>query len=486
MPKIEIPLDTGYYESYSTPIANQGCVNMYPQNPQTKGATSNGALFPTHGIKKFVEVTDICRGMHVFEEKLFSVNGNNLYLIESNGTCANKGSISGNGRVSIADNGVTMCIVVPSGDAYFYFSSTLHKITDAVFLSFASAVGGVTSVTSKDGYFIYTTRKEFFISSVSTTNGGRSFDALDFSTAERKPDPIVRAMVIRNELYIFGTLTIEIFQNIGGDGFPFQRVNGATIDKGLTARFSAIEFDNSFVFIGSADGEKPSIWRGSGGGAQKISTSAIDSLLSSYADTDLADAFSFKYAMGGSFFVGFTVKDKTIVYDATSSAMQQRPVWHERSTNNSVYRVNEVKGVYGKVFVGDNQGGLIGTLEQDLFTEYGETVERQFTSMYLQNEGTSLFISDIELKTESGVGLFKENKTGVNPVINMKYSDDGGKTYKDAGNKRIGRQGEYNIRQIWRRQGRTPYTRLFRFTITEPIKTVFIKLVVRLNGGTNG
>lgn len=486
MPKIEIPIDTGFYESQSTPLANQGCVNLYPQNPQTQGALSRGALFPTHGISKYLDLNNACRGMYFFDDKLFSVNGDALYLINNNRTFTNIGVISGSGRVIIADNGVTMCIVVPSGDSYFYYDNKLEKITNAVFLDFAATEGGVTSVTSKDGYFIFTTKKEFFLSSLSTTSGGRDFNALDFSTAERKPDPIVRAMVIRNELYIFGTLTVEIFQNIGGTGFPFQRVNGATTDKGLIARFSAIEFDNSFVFLGSADGEKPSLWRGLGGSTQKISTSAIDNLINSYTESELNSVYTFKYAMGGSFFVGFTFPTKTIVYDATSSAIQGRPIWHERSTDGGVYRVNEIKSAYGKVFVGDDRSGNIGTIEPDLYTEYEETVSRQFTSMYLESQGTTLFISEAELKMRSGQGLFRENKEGVNPVVNMKYSDDGGETYIDAGNKAIGEKGKFNTRQVWRRLGRTPYSRLFRFTVKEPVRVELYKLTVNVQGGTNG
>lgn len=486
MATIEIPVDTGFYESFSSPLASQGCINMYPQNPQTKGALNAGALFPTQGIEKFVEVTGVCRGMYVFKELLFSLNGTTLFQIDDNNTFINRGEVTGTGRVSFADNGKTMSIVVPSGDSYFYNSNILLKIIDPVFQSFQAQEGGVTSVSSMDGFFIYTTSAEFFLSSLVTVNEGRNFNALDFSTAESKPDNIVRSMVIRNELLILGTKTIEVFRNIGGSGFPFQRVNGATIDKGLASRFSVIEFDNSYVFLGSSVGASPSIWRGSIGSPSKISTSAIDNKINDFTQSQLLDVFSFIYAEGGNFFIGLTFPDTTFVYDSTSSALQGRPVWHERKTGNTRYRVNAMADAYGDIFVGDDQGGLIGKLDKNTFTDYSQTVSRSFTTAYLSNQGNALFVSEAELRSQSGVGAFRENKQGVDPEVKMEYSDDGGNTFINAGSEKLGKQGEFNKRQVWHRLGRMAYSRVFKFSISEPVKVVFLKLTLKVQGGTDG
>lgn len=477
----EIDIDTGFYESFSKPIASQSCINLYPQNPQTKGAQTRGALFPTQGIDKFNEVVGICRGMYVFEDILFSVNGNTLYQINADKTFINKGEITGTNRVSISDNGLTMAIVVPSGDSYFYNTNVLSKITDPVFLDHQIKEGGVTSVSSKNGYFIYTTQFEFFWSSLSIVNDGRDFDALDLSTAEEKPDPIVRSIIVRNELYICGTRTIEIFQVVP-TATVWQRVNGATIDKGLSARFAIIEFDNDFVYLGAAAGESPSIWRRT----QKISTSAIDNAISNYTLEELQDSFAFKYADNGNFFVCFTIADKTFVYDATSSAMQQRPVWHQRSTDNNQWRVKDAADVYGDIYVGDCEGGLIGKLNKETYTEYSETVSRSFTTSYLTNQDNPLFISSVELNTESGVGAFREKISGVNPKISMSFSDDGGNTFSVPESKELGKKGDFTKRQIWNRQGRVIISRVFKFEVVEPVKVVFMNLWLNLKGGSNG
>jgi hypothetical protein len=481
MSKIDLAIGNGFYESFSKDVANLQSLNCYPQFPQTSGAVTREAIFPTSGIDRITTLSGACRGTYNFQDIMFSVNGNNLYLINENGSFVDKGIVSGSGQVSFADNGVTLSIVVPSGDCYFYNSDTLSLITDVVFLDYKAQVGGVTSVCSKDGYFIYTTKEEFFLSSLVTVNDGMNFDALDFSTAERKPDDIVRAMIVRGELYIFGTLTTEVFQNTGNTAFPFERISGASNDKGLTARFSVVEFDNSYVYIGSGAGESPSVWRG----LSKISTSAIDNQLSNLTELELSDAIAFKYTENGSFFACFTFGKKTFVYDATASAIKGLPIWHQRGSESESYRVNSMVDVYGATYVGDKSESFIGKFNKNAYTEYLEIVDRQFITSYVSSDGTPLFVSELELKTESGVGAFSEKVIGVDPVINMSYSDDGGNNFINAGDKKIGKQGDYTKRQIWHRLGRIAYSRMFKFTISEPIKSVFIKLSLKIEGGND-
>ena len=482
---MEIPIDNGFYESFSSPLVAQSCINLYPQNPQTQGAQSQGALFPTQGIDLFAELVGVCRGMYVFNGIVFSVNGTSLFQVNRNGSFVNKGTIEGFARVSMADNGVTMSIVVPDGKAYFLNSSVLSEITDAVFVDFQSVDGGITSVSSLDGRFVYTNKFEFFWTSIAEVNGGRTFDALDFSAAELNPDDILTSIVVKNELYILGTSTTEVFRNIGGVQV-FQRVSNAALDKGLSSKYAVINFDNSFVFLGSAYGESPSIWRGVGGSAQKISTSAIDNVISDYTDLELSDSFVFKYAEGGNFFACFTISDKTFCYDAASSAIKGRPIWHERRSENIQYRVNSMVDAYGDIYVGDDRSNKIGKLNKDTYTEYGDTVKRSFSTSYLTNQGTPIFVSYVELKNESGVGLFKENSEGVNPTINMKFSDDGGHTYIDSGDRPLGKLGEYGKRQIWNRQGRIATQRNWIFEIIAPVKVVCLNLWLEVKGGSNG
>ena len=41
MPKIQIPIDSGFYISDSLQLANMKCTNWYPNKPQVQGALSH-------------------------------------------------------------------------------------------------------------------------------------------------------------------------------------------------------------------------------------------------------------------------------------------------------------------------------------------------------------------------------------------------------------------------------------------------------------
>jgi len=465
---MQIPIDTGFYESDSKPLVAQNSINLYPANPKTRGGLSTGGLFRTPGILNIKNNgVGPGRGFHKFQkdETLYSVSGNELYkqTNTSNGTLV--GAITGTGRVSMSDNGKTLVIIVPGGDGYFLTISTgaLVKITDPIFVSFQSQQGGVTSVTLKDSQFVYTTDEEFFTGSVVTVNNGQDFDALDFEDAEVSSDPIVRALEIKNELYIFGSETTELYQNVVGSAFPFQRILGATIDKGLKSRFGIVIFDNSFLFLGNGQFEKPAIWRGQSGAATKISTAAIDNAIQNYTDAELKTVFAWTYTQDGATFAGFTFPNETFVYDATSSAMQERPIWHQRQTNASRWRVNDITSIFGEIIVSDQTDGRLGLLGREYDTEYSNLITRTCTGMYLFNEGNSFNVSKIELSMTSGIG----DANFASKTIEMFYSKNGGQTFQSSGTKDIGVVPDYDTRQIWYRLGRVPHSIVFRFSSTD-------------------
>ncbi len=465
---MQLPLDIGYYESDSAPLAAQNSINLYPNNPATKGALSTGALFRTPGILNIKNIgVGPGRGFHKFQKTgtLFSVSGNELYKQTNIANATLEGVITGTGRVSMSDNGVTVVIIVPGGDGYFYTiaTSTLTKITDPIFADFQLQQGGVTSVTLKDSQFVYTTNEEFFTGSLATVNNGQDFDALDFEDAEVNSDPIVRTMTIKNELYMFGTETIELYQNVAGSAFPFQRILGATIDKGIASRFGIVQFDNSFVFLGNGQFERPAIWRGQSGMAQKISTTAIDNAIQNYTAAELASVFAWAYMQDGSTFAGFTFPNETFVYDATASSLQQRPVWHQRQSGGGQWRVSDITSVFGEVIVSDLSDGRLGLLGREYEHEYTATIVRECTGMYMINNTASFRVSSVELSTTSGIG----DINAASKTIELQYSSNGGQSFNSAGNRNIGVVPEYNKRQIWRRLGRMPYSVVFRFTTTD-------------------
>jgi len=482
-----LPIALGHYESFSKKLAAQECVNLYPSTPQTPGASSRQALFQTPGIKQFANLGASPNRMLIKAgDDTYAVNGDTLYQIDSSGTVHSRGAVfgTGTGELSMAFNGATIAIIEPGVAGWFFLlgSAVAIPITDAVFLSFMAQTGGVLGVTYVDSYFVYATKEEFFNGSVRTTNDGQDFNALDFGTAEVKPDTNVMPFTTKNELYIFGDDSVELYRTISTVDFPFQRIDGATIDKGATAQFSIVEFDNSFVWVGGAKGETDAVWRGLSGSATKISTTAIDKILADHTLLERQAASAFTYSEHGHLFVGFSLADITLVYDGTESALQGRPVWHARETSDSRWRVQGMVDAFGKTIVGDLNDGKIGHLSLDYTNDYGTAPERRTAGAYVENQGRPVFVSSIELFAESGVG----NEAGdgdERPVVSLAISDDGGHNFSDLGSKALGIQDDRAARQIWHRIGRTPETRIFRLTVQEDVKIAFNGMAAEMEAG---
>ncbi len=472
MPKVVLPIANGFYESDSLPISAQECVNFYPNIVQAP-ALNQETLFGTAGLEEVANANSLTgnRGAHEMNGVPYFVIAEKLYSMATDYALTFIGNIAGTGRVSIADNGTQMLVLVPDGNGYIYnhVTDTFAQITDADF----TANGNPQLVVYIDGYFCITTDSKKFI--VSALNNGLSYNALDFGTAESDPDEIVAPVVFKNQLFIGGSQTIEAFQNIGGADFPFQRT-GLFLQKGIVSPFSIQTLQDTFVFIGAGQNESPAIWTLQGNDVAKISTTAIDKELSALTQDQVASIYSWGYAEKGAYFVGFALPSGTFVYDIISKR------WHERKSviegALGGYRVTSLVRAYNQIWAGDLIDGRIGRLDPDFFTEYGVEIRRSVVTQPFQSNMESFVIPEIELTVESGVG----NEAVIDPQIGLARSRNA-KTWSDTRYRSIGKIGEYNHRAIWRRNGRASRFELFRFTMSDPVKPVIIQLTVDIESG---
>lgn len=491
MPIVNLPL-LGLYESESPVIARVECSNWYVNIPQTSGAQTQSSLLGTPGI--YQELTtgvgsgEINRGSHTKSNIPYLVNGQTLYRIIQTFdvdnlevlTLESLGTVEGVGRVSMLDNGKQLMILVPGGKGYIYNEddgTPFQEITAAGF----RANGEPQYVVFVDSFFVVTTDDKKIIKSGS--NDGLTWNSLEFATAEADPDEIVAPIVFKNQLYIAGTEIFEVFENRGTGGFPFQRVNGFIINKGVFAPASLVKNNDTFMFIGGGVNESPAIWALSGSSVVKISNTAIDSELESFSRDEIKQAFAWSYAQKGAYFVGFSLPSKTYVYDTISKQ------WHERTSNFMIgnftqetrWRVNSLTSAYGRIFVGDSQDGRIGVVDVGQYQEYGNTIKRTFSTILISANGLSFSIPQIEVTVESGVG----NELKADPQIRMKFTDDG-KTWSQENWQAIGKVGRYNDRCIWTRQGRAERFRMYRFEMSDPVKPVIVKVEAKVKVGNRG
>jgi len=305
---MRVPFTDGFDQSVSLGAMNRQCTNWYPHFFTETGPQGTlvrePRLFGTPGLTQLATtgavVTEINRGSQLMAGVLYFVNGTSLYRLNADFTTTSLGTVAGNGKVSIAHNGIQIMVLAPGGNGYIYNKDTaaFTQITDPDF----TANGNPQIVIFVDGYFMCSTDSKKFV--ISNLNDGTAWTATDFGTAESDPDAIVSLVNFRNEAYILGCTSVEAQDNVGGADFPFVR-NGLFLDKGVTARFSVVKTSNTFMFIGGGDNEDSAVWAFRENGLVKISNTGVDLLLAALNDNQLDQVSSYAYSQDGSTFAAF-------------------------------------------------------------------------------------------------------------------------------------------------------------------------------------
>lgn len=474
MPVVQLPIANGFYTSDSLPVSRQECVNAYPvieEAPSLAQETLRG----TPGVSEVASVGTVgCRGSHRLGDTPYFVLGTALVSIDASGDETNHGTIPGTGPVSMAENGSQLCILIPGGNGYIWNGTTLAQITDGDF----TANGNPTGVVFIDGYFVFTTDTNKII--ISNLNDGTAYSALDFGSVESSPDDVVAPVVLTNQLFIGGDRTFEAFSNVGGAGFPFQRIN-LFLQQGVVSRHAIQVTYNTFIFIGAGNNESPAVWTAAGNTTQKVSSRGIDTLLSELTSAQLEAITSWSYQQDGHFFAGFNLPNTTIVYDFST----QR--WHERRSRVSIaanewqtqsWRCVYPISAYGRIYCGDSQTGKIGLLSKDNLSEYGADIVRTFVTQPFQNNMKPFSVPSLELTLESGVGSLTDEAS-----VEMTRSRDGGHNFEAPRVRSFGKQGEYQRRAIWRRNGQAKRYDMYRFTVSDQVKVAGIQLTAQITGG---
>ena len=476
MPRLPIEIPLGFYKDKVAPLSSQRCINWIPTVSEGP-ALNNKSLKQPSGITLKIQTGfGACRGAHVMAKVPYFIMGNTLISFNENNTINTHGTITGNVRVSMADNGTNLVIVVPGGDGYAFNNTTnvLTRVTDPDF-QVSDTVGFYR------GFFVFTTTdgKQLFVSNL---NAPLTFSALDFGSAEGDPDRIITQILTNDELSIIGKETTEVFRNIGGADFPLQIIPGAFTEKGAHTKYGVIKFDNTYVFIGGGENELTAIWRQtSSSSAVKVSTDAIDNEIQKFTEAEIEAAFITTYSKDGQFLAVFTfnsnrIPGKSFVYNGTASALTGSTVWFEFQTGmtDAHWRVNAIVKAYGRLYVGDSVDGRIGELVDNVYTQYDDNVLRSATLKPIAENGIAIFAGELEATFQAGVGL--TTGQGSDPVAMMEFSDDGGFNYFGVFKRPIGKIGDYGHEVIWNRQGRFPDARTIRFSVTDPVNANLIRI----------
>lgn len=464
----QFPFVGASYTARSKTFDAQRCVNLYPEVSQSGPAPSKSvaALIGTPGLALWATLAGgTVRGLLRFSQaQAVAVVGANVYLVTTAGVGTLVGTITeGTTPVSMASNGTIVMIVTgPTGYVLTPATATLGPITSSDF-------HGADVVYFLDGYFVFNKpgTGQFQITGLYSS----SINGLDFATAEGAPDLLITLIVDHRELWLFGENSTEIWFNSGNPDFPFERNQGAFLEVGCAAKYSAAKLDNTVIWLSADERGQGMVMRANGYQPQRISTHALEFAIASYSRIDDAVAWTYQQE-GHTFYVlTFPTARKTWAWDASTN------LWHERAYRLGDGTLAQHRGLCqmtfaGETLVGDWETGNIYRLDLDTFTDNGAAIARIRACPHLATGGYKRqFFTALQIDMEAGVGLAAGQ--GSDPQAMLRWSNDGGYTWSPEMWASIGRIGEYRRRVRWRRLGHAR-DRVFEVTITDPVKVVIV------------
>ena len=463
---MQIPILNGIYADKASDFRTSYPRNLIPV-PKENGI-SKGYLRPADGIVSFGTGPGADRGAFNWDGVLYRVMGTKLVSVAEDGTVTTLGDVGTGGQCTF-DPSFDKLGISSGGRLYFWDGAALTQNTDP-------DLGTVVDFIWVDGYFMTTDGDHLVVTEL---NDPYSVNPLKYGASEADPDRIVGILKLRNEPYALNRYTIEVFDNVGGNFFPFERVEGAQIQRGVIGTYAACVFMERIAFLGSGRNEAPAVWFGFNASSVKISTREIDQILKTYTEDQLALTVLEPRVDKGHQMLYMNLPDKTWVYDGAASAVMEEPVWFQLTSSLvglGQYRAKNMIWCYNKWISGDPTSYALGYYTDDLSSHYEDVIGWDFNTVVLYNEGRGAIVHELEL-----VGLPGRVAFGKNPTIWTSYSTDG-ETWSQEKPRAAGKQGERNKRLTWLQQGMFRNYRIQRFRGTSDAFLSFARLEARIEG----
>ena len=395
-----------------------------------------------------------------------SVGTSNFQLVgainnEVGTSFAATGTTPGTGTCTLANEWTfTVPNTTPAGAGGLEVINNFRAIT---------AVGfpGGNTVTFLDGYFIVNApnTRQFYLSQL---YDGFTWNALSFASKEAYTDTLEAVAVDNSCLVLLGFISQEYWQDIGAFPFPLLRIPGSPTDMGVAARWSVARCNGELIYLGRARRGGLSVVTIRNYRPVTVSTPDLDFLFNEYVNP--GDAIAFSYRQNGHEFyqISFQQQGVTWLYDATSE------VWSTLLSGATTRHYANFGCQFDfHVMVSDYRNGNLYILDPASYTDNGDLIARELITphFFVNTSFNKLHIYRLRLDMEQGGGL--NDGQGQNPQVMLQVSRDGGYTWGDEMWATCGAQGDFLSRAEWRRLG-VSRNYVFKFRITDPIKTVLI------------
>ncbi|UOF80254.1 phage stabilization protein [Caudoviricetes sp.] len=479
------------YEAPSIYQDAQECINFYPEIDPLKAPGSRGvvALYPTPGLTQQLQLNNApVRGMRALSggNILIAVVGNTVYSINTSLVSTSVGTLStSTGVVTITDNIVTTSgLIVYIVDGPNRYTLDVSTNTFTTLPNTDGAWQGATVCDTVDNYIIYNqpNTQNWGATDLSSALSTNAY----FGSKDGSPDNLITLIADHRQVYLLGEVTTEVWVDVGNTisgiiTFPFQRIQGTSMQHGCAAPYSVARFAEQFMFVSKDTRGQVTIGMIQGYQYQRLSTHAVEQSL---VNQVVSDAIAYTYRIEGHEFyvVTFPTADITWVYDLASQMWHK---WLSVDTNNVFHRhrSNCYAFFNGMNLVGDYQNGKIYSLDNNVYTDNGSVIRRVRRAPHLISDLQRQYFDELQIQFQPGVGL-SGTQQGTDPQAMLRWSNDGGSTWSNEHWVSIGKIGRYKNRAIWRRLGWSR-DKIFEVVVTDPVKAVIVSANLKASVGDN-
>lgn len=304
------------------------------------------------------------------------------------------------------------------------------------------------------------------------TSFALAFDPLDIAAKSGSADNIVAILAVHQELWLIGALTTEIWAGTGSADFFFQQVQGAYIEHGCIAKYSASNTDVLAFWLMQDKQGKDIVMMGSGYDVTDISTPYLVDQFDQYATTDDAIGFCFQIADHAFYCLIFPGANIAWLYNLKNGRWNK---WLWLNTNDGSlnrHRANCIMFFNEHLVIGDWENGKLYTLSVEVFTDDGVPIIRVKTFLHMVNNLDRNFYKSFDADVECGTAdpsLVFNNEYNA-PEIFLSWSDDRGSTFGTPVAQPFGKGGQTLTNVKWNRLGNAR-DRIFKLQWSENIKT---------------
>jgi Phage stabilisation protein len=430
---MQIPVISGIVADESGAFLNSYPTNREPILKDT--GLSNGYLAAPPGITtRSTTGLGQDRGGINWNGVCYRVIGTKLVRVGNDWSVIAIGDVGGGGPCAFDysfDN-----LIINSGALLYYWNNTdgLRQVTDP-------DLGPVLDAIYVDGYTMTTDGASLVVTEL---NDPMAVMPLKYGSSEDSPDPVTGLVHMHGEVYALNRYTVQVFQNIGGLGFPFQTVKTATVPYGCVGPRAKCKFNGTVAFVGSQENGQPGVYLLGAGDAAKLSTQEVDSDLAALSESELAAVWVESRNVNDDQRLIVHLPSVSWGFSTQVTRKSSVKTWCRYVSSTTFDGRYEGRGLvycYGQWIVG-NSAGQVGSLDWNNARHFDNDVMWQFDTALLYNDSNRAIVTGLELFGTPGRG-------DDDGRVFWSYTRDG-ETWSMERATPSGKLGQRNKRIAWR------------------------------------